>query len=351
MQFHTPSKEQLRRWLCLSFMIVTVTLCTYTCSPRRGLLSTLPLLLVGSLLSAVVCYLPKQTALLAAFCGFTFCVADAMGMGLGLVVAGFCALTAWLACLSAKHFTKFFRQKKPLSLLLALLFLLPSPLLQGVLYATPWENQRMETAAQSYLQQKYPDQTFTEIRSYFDLTCGKHRALVRFETAAHTLLEATLTLEGDTVKEDGFFSLFCEKGLEEKQRQFVNLIRSQYPQELLFMDCSQDGLTPDVKERLEGSYGSVPAWLDTSATLDLGFRFSLPDAPSFVEKAKEYFTLLRESDVSFDRLRFFGGDQGVYLYTVTVTPDTSPDELASLLKHCKISMNIPSVSLEYSYLY
>ncbi len=351
MQLKKTSGEQIRRWLCFSLMIVIIALCAYACSPRRGFLSTLPLMTLGSFVCALFCYTPKHTALLAAFCAFTFCVGDAVPMGFGLLAAAFCALAVCLSSLSVKYFAKFFRKKKALCLLLALLLLLPAPLVQSVLFSTPWENLKMQGVFEGYLEKKYPDQEFEEIRTYFDLASGEHCALVRFEASPDTVLEATLSREDGKIKNDGYFSLFCQKGLEKKQGEFVNLIRTRYPEELLWMDCSKTTLDAAAWDSFSGSYGSVPDWLAESAALELGFRFSLPDAASFVQTAKEYFVYLLESDLSFDQLRFYGGDQGVYLYTLTVTPDTSPDELASLLKHCKISMNISSLSLEYSYLY
>ena len=351
MQLKKPSGEQLRRWLSYSLMILILALCAYTCSPRRGFWSTLPLMTLGSFVSALFCYTPKYAVLLSALCGLTFSVGDASSLPFGALVAAFCALAAWLSSLSVKHFAGFFSAKKASSLLLALLLLVPAPLVQTVIFGTPWENLRMQRHFEEYVREKYPEQSFLEIRSYYDLAAGDPCALLRFAPSADTVLEATLSYEDGAVKEDGFFTLFCQKGLEEKQSRFVKLLRERYPEPPLWLDCSKTTVKVEDTSSFSGSYGDLPSWLDSTAAVELGFRFSIPDAATFLATVKEYYGYLLDAGFSFGQLRFYGGDQGTYRYTLCVTPDTSPDELASLLKHCKISMNISSVSLEYSYLF
>ena len=139
--------------------------------------------------------------------------------------------------------------------------------------------------------------------------------------------------------------------MEQQQSTYVTLIRSRYPEEKLWLDCAVSSSAYQLPSPLEGSFGSVPPWLKDSTVYELGFRFSLPDAQSFLSNVKDYLSYINESELLYEELRFFGGDQGVYRYTLTVTPDTTLEELPSLLRNCKIDMNISSLSLEYSYLF
>ncbi len=346
-----PNMKQLALGLRFAAMIVLVVWSTYCCSPRRGFLSTLPLIPPACLISSFLYYSPKYTVLLAAFCSFSFTLADGSGMGYAVVIALFCAFSAWISVLASKQLALCFRTRRLLPLFLALLLLCPAPLIQAALFSTPWSNRTVQGQWEEYLQTQYPDQEFTEVRTYYNVRNRSYEALVRFPGGQDAILEETLVQKDGAVREDGFFTRFCQKGLEQRQSEYVTLIRSAYPDQRLWLDCSKTTLSFDSSDSFSGSYGAVPQWLEDSTALELGFQFTISDNKSFLNYVKEYLAYLNQSEFSYGQIRFFGGDQGVYLYTLTATPDTKPEELASLIRSCKISMNIPSISLEYSYLF
>lgn len=343
-------KQQLGKGLRFAAMVALTVLSCYACSPRRGFVSTLPFIPLACLLSSLLYYSPKTILALVALCSFSFPLGDGLGSTTALLICAFATLAALLSVLAAKHLARCFQSKRLLSLIFALLLLVPTVLGQAALFSTPWDNAAAAKHFQAYVAEKYPDQSFLELRTSYNLRTASFEGLLRFSGGDKVVLEESIVLKDGIIHDEDFFLRFCQKGLEKRQSEYVSIIRSQYPNEKLWLDCSKTTLNSTSLSTFSGSYGTVPQWLKDSTALELGFQFSITDSGEFLQYVKEYFALLNASGFSYEQIRFYGGDQGTYLYTLTAGPDTPPEELASLLRSCYLSMNIPSISLEYSYL-
>ena len=337
--------------LKMAAVTALTVLSAYTVGEHRGFWATLPLLTLAALICALLQFTPWRTGALAFGATGAFALVDGHGLFYAAALGALAALTVLLAHGAIHRITGGKQQKKPLWLALGLALALITPLGQGIVFGTPWANRQTEERVRAYLEEKYPQQGFEQITVSYHIPTGEYYAFLDVRDPSGATVETRLALREDQVTQDGFFEQWCRRDLEQLQGRLVQTLRRQYPSQPLLMRCERTALSPQELSGLAGSYGSVPDWLSTSAQIDLGFKFELADTQSFLACAKEYVSYLKQEGFPFASLRILGGSQGTYRYCLTVTPDTPPEDFALQIKTCQISMEIPSLSMEYSYLY
>ena len=331
-------------YLGFVFAAVIIVLGVFACSVRRGVWSTLPTILLAAVFAELI--YSKWLINLALFscCALITSISDGNDL---LYCSLFCICVTF--CYVAVHLAiGIFKKKKKLALKLVAVFLFLIPVvLQLVVFSDPFTVSSKGAVFREYLEKKYPEQIFSDVIPSYNFVEGKYQALVNYDYRGFEL-ENLLKLDETTV-EDGYFEEFCRKGLESMKNRFVSLIRAKYPNESLWIDCS--GRIENQSDVLSGKYGESPNWLEDSACCDIGFKFSINNKNDFLEYVKQYYNYICSEGFEFYNISFYGGFSGMYKYCVTIEHGTDINDIAALIKNCNISMKIPSLSMEYSYLY
>ncbi len=311
--------------------------------PRAGFFTTLPLLTLLSAAASLLCSMPLRAAAL----GFASAFFAGVVSSLPLADCALLGLSAGIGVLAAfvgvRLAAGFFRTKKALFAVGAVLLLLFAPAMRLLWYGTPWGNLAAKSFFESYLAKKYPDQTFVSLSVSLSRRDGGYRAAVGYGEA-DAPAEAILTEKGGEVS-DGFFESFTLAGRDRVQSELVKLVRAKYVSEDLYIACPETDVKAGDRESFSGKFGTAPDWIRSHAVLELGFKFSLTGQEDFVKTAREYFTYIVDSGFDFSRMTFLGGERGVYLYSVTLTPDSDPASIGGLVIRISRSMEIPSLEL------
>lgn len=315
------NKGHLRLYLAT----ILVTLGVYLSFPEMGFSATLPWMLLFSAASFFLFpklwFAPVASLAIAYFYGLMAALPDSVSFGF------FSALFALCGSFCSKMFWKGLGNKKILSFVLCFAFLLTGIALGSLYLGTPWEFLSQEKEGKAYLAETYPDQEFFDIRFHREYRKEGYRATVSYDYSGNTLTSELFFGEKGEV-EDAFFTAFTDF-LAEKQK--TNLI--EVFQENKFSLITEISSFPkeEMKPPYPGKYGQENEEWQKKMHFSVTFREEHPQRREFALACGEVVEALREEEVLFGSITFYGLDGGNPILRCRVLPDTPSEEILSLV--------------------
>ncbi|MBR4288761.1 MAG: hypothetical protein IKT50_04930 [Clostridia bacterium] len=317
-------EKKTTRLLISTFLL---TLGVYFAFPELETVATFPFPFVFSLFA----FLVFPSFLFSVGVGFS--VALFYGKMAGLSVffpfAFYSAFSAFCAVFTIKGLKKVL-EKKYAFLVLCIPFLVLGLISPLWIVGTPSARSKAEESVKEHLEQKYPDQKFSDLVVYYDCKEEGYSATAYYEYNGNTLDSALFYKDGKI--EDGFLDDFSGWMQEERKAELIAVLKKGTNE----IRVDSDELTSDPESMtFRGSFGSVQAEMYPFMRFAVTFREEKPDRESFADACREAVGLLQEENFSYGEIRFEGLDAGRVALRCKVTPETTLEEIPSLIRYLK----------------
>lgn len=308
----------LRIILATLFLTVGV----YLSFPLRGILAIFPVMFLFSALSYWI--YPSLPFCLGAGSGIAFfyaLMASFPGLFLfSLVSLILCVLGAFFARGLLK-----IRTAKKIVLIPVLILLLVLGFLIPFLYlSTPRAYLAAKERMEIYLSRQYPDQVFLESSLYYDLLKQGYRG------------EVSYSLEKNVLSSTLFFSEEVEDSF---RGDFGNHLLIRHKSDLIeaLSACGENLITEEAgiagEEPFAGSYEEPAEEMLSRTQFSITFRKEKTKKEDFAASVSACVSLLKEKKFVFDTITFYGQDSGEVHLFCTVTSETDPEEVLSLVRY------------------
>ncbi len=318
-----PEKKTTRLLLSTFFL----TLGVYFAFPEMETVATFPFPFIFSLFA----YLSFSSLPFSVGAGFAIALfyGKMAGLSVFLPFAFYCGIGSLCAALFVIGLKKVL-VKKYAFLALCVPFLavgLVSPLW---IVGTAPERYAAEESVKEYLEEKYPDQAFSDLVVYYDCERKGYSVTAYYEYNGN-LLDSALFLEDGEI-EDGFLDDFSGWMQEERKAELIAILKKGTNE----IRVDSDELTEDPEEMtFRGSFGSVQEEMYPFMCFAVTFREEKPDQASFAAACKEAVEFLRQENFSYGEIRFEGLDAGRVALRCKVTPETLPEDIPALIRYQK----------------
>lgn len=316
-----PDQKSVRYLLATLFL----TLGIYFAYPMNGIVATFPLLYLASLLAYLMS--PHLSVhLLTAFAIASF-YSMTTAFYSAFFYGGYALLAALCAAVTVRCIRKLKEQKGILQILGLVLSFACGILLTFVFSGTPFGFSDATEHADSYLAKTYPEQKFREVTVYYNLREGAYAAEVEYLFEGNDL--SSTVIFGEKVK-DGFLDDFVSWMQEKRKSVLIDALKT--GSEDVVVDSS--GLAEKTPDGVfHGSYGSLGNEMEPLFHFTATFREEKPDRRDFADACRAVMETLKQNGFDYGSITFHGLDVGNVIYTCTVTPDTDPELVLSLVKY------------------
>ena len=320
---YLPKTKTVR--LLVATLLLTVGV--YAAFPERESLASFPILFLLSIASFF--FHPSFVFGAGAAFATAFVYGKMAGFSDFLFFSAFAALCAFCGCATAWAL-KMTAKKKYGFLLLVLPLVAAGVALPLCLVGTPGERSAAEEAVSSYLSEKYPDQTFSDLLVYYDRAKDGYTVTASYDFNGNTLTSVLVYADG--VTEDGFLSDFSGWMQEERKSELINLLKQ--GSNVIYADSEKMTENPE-EMTFRGSFGSEPKEMYPYLRFSVTFREEKPDKETFAKACREAVGLLREAEFSYGDITFRGLDAGRVAFECKVTPETTEEDVLSLIRYIK----------------
>ncbi|MBE6713146.1 MAG: hypothetical protein E7580_06460 [Ruminococcaceae bacterium] len=192
---------------------------------------------------------------------------------------------------------------------------------------TPSGFLKAQKQTSEYLKRTYPDQKFEDTTVYFNLKRACYAAELEYLYQGNDL---TSTVFFTKEVEDGFLNDYVFWMQEKRKADLIDVFKKGSESVLV----ESKGLKEKTKDGVfHGSYGTVSNEMDSLFHFSATFRKEKPDREVFAKACREALVLLKENGFDFGSVTFYALDVGNVVYECTVTPETSPETVLSLVKY------------------
>jgi len=313
--------------VCYLVATLLLTVGVYFAYPVHGLVATLPLCFVFALLAYFVSDRLSvhlvTTALIAFFYSLTTDFYDPFSFTL------FCTLSALAGAFAARWIRAFSKGKKIL-LSFGIVGMIAVGILCPLLFSgTPAALLSAEKDADAYLSSTYPEQKFETVTVYYNFREQCYAAEVEYLFEGNVLSSPILFSEK---VQDGFLVDFVSWMQEKRKSVLIDVLKKS--EEDPVVDSS--GLAERTPDGVyTGSYGSLGTQMEPLFHFSATFREEKPDRRGFAEACKNVMATLKENGFDYGSFTFYALDAGNVVYECTVTPETDPELVLSLVKYAK----------------
>lgn len=317
-------EKKTARLLVATFLL---TLGVYFAFPEMETVATFPFPFIFSLFA----YLSFSSLPFSVGAGFAIALfyGKMAGLSVFLPFAYYCGVSALCAVLFVIGLKKILEKKYAFLVLgvPVLVLGLVSPLW---IVGTAPARSKAEASVKAYLEEKYPDQAFSDLVVYYDCEREGYSATAYYEYNGNILDSALFFEDGEI--EDGFLDDFSAWMQEKRKAELIAILKEGASE----IRVDSDELAEDPEEMIfRGSFGSVQAEMYPFMRFVVTFREEKPDRESFSAACREAVELLQEENFSYGDIRFEGLDAGRVALRCKVTPETTLEEIPSLIRYLK----------------
>lgn len=194
-----------------------------------------------------------------------------------------------------------------------------------VYQGTPAAHLSAVERAESYLEETYPDQRFSDMTLFYDLRRGGYLATVEYDDTGHTLTSQLFF--GEDGVEDGFRRDFSLWMLDMRKAQLIEALREGAHSVVLdSVGFTEEGNSLKV---YRGSFGQLRDEMLPMMHYRATFREEKTNRREFATAVEETLSYLLEKEIAFGQITFVGQDSNIPTYSCEITPDTDPEEILS----------------------
>lgn len=318
-----PEQKTVR--FLLSTLLLTVGV--YLAYPVHGIVATLPFCFLASILAYLVFnglgILLATVGAIAFFYGLTTDFYDPFSFAL------FSVLSTLFAAFAVRGVCSFLKKKKFLPILSVVAFTAGAILIPFVFSGTPSAFLSAEKEAKAYFSTTYPDQKFEEITVYYNLRESCYLAEVEYLYEGNDLTSSVLFSEE---LRDGFLDDFVSWMQEKRKSHLIDVVKKS-EEDVLIHSAGLAEKTPDGI--FHGYYGKVGAEMEPLFHFSATFREEKPERRDFADACRSVMATIEENDFVYGSITFYALDAGNVVYECTVTPETDPETVLSLVKYAK----------------
>ncbi len=322
-------KKFLPEQKTVRFLIATLllTLGVYLAYPVHGIVATLPFCFFASILAYLIFdrmgILLGTVGAIAFFYGLTTDFYDPFSFAL------FSVLSTLFAALAVRGVRSFLNGKKVLPILSVAAVTVGAILIPLVFSGTPTAFLSAQKEAKAYFSTTYPEQKFEEITVYYNLREGCYSAEVEYLYEENDLTSSVLFSE--KIK-DGFLDDFVSWMQEKRKSHLIDVVKKS-EEDVLINSAGLSEKTPDGV--FHGYYGKVGTEMEPLFHFSATFREEKPERRGFADACRSVMATIGENDFVYGSITFYALDAGNVVYECTVTPETDPETVLSLVKYAK----------------
>ena len=315
-------EQKTVRYLFATFIL---TIGVYLAYPFHGIVATLPLCFLCSavafLVSDHLAVHLASTAAIAFFYGLTTDFYDPFSFALFCTGASLCSAIA-IRCLRALP-----KGKKALKVLGAVTVTGIAVALPMIFGGTPTAFLAVREDTGAYLSKTYPQQEFERVTVYYNLRERCYAAEVEYLFEGNDLTSSILFSE--KIK-DGFQDDFVSWMQEKRKSLLIDVVKKSA--EDVVIDSA--GLETKPEDGVfYGSYGVFGTQMEPLFHFSATFREEKPERREFAEACKAVMATVKENGFDYGSITFYALDAGNVVYECTVTPETDPELVLSLVKY------------------
>ncbi len=314
-----------QKTVCYLLSTLFLTIGVYLAYPVHGIVATFPLCFLFSAFAYVVSpHLSVHlgsTAAIAFFYGLTTDFYDPFSF------AFFCAGGALCAALLIRLIRSFSKGKKLLLSLGAVLLVAAGIALPIIFSGTPSAFLEARKDTEQYLSTTYPQQKFEEVTVYYNLRERCYAAEVEYLFEGNDL---TSTILFSQKMEDGFRDDFVSWMQEKRKSLLIDVVKKSSEDVLI----NSAGLAQMPKDGVfHGSYGVFGTEMEPLFHFSATFREEKPQRRDFADACRAVMATAEENNFDYGSITFYALDAGNVVYECTVTPETDPELVLSLVKY------------------
>ena len=291
---------------------VLIFLSVFTASPRRGIVSSLPIILPAALIVCLFYDEPLKNTLFAAVSALIISLADYYDVGYSAVYTVCVAAFFAIAFFSVRLFRKWIGEKKIGSLVLSALIVAALIAVYALCFGTPWGSTAAERSVREYAEKKYPNEDFVSFRPCYYVRSGGYTVEVYYNyNNTVTVSPIKLTKDGF---EDGYFENLVYLLMTERRTQLISLLKANFINDDIFMTCAGfEKSSESYDVFLEAASSEPKTYLD-QMSFNVTLGHSVESKEEFAAECEKYAAFLKENGTVFSVINFYGGYQGKFLY-------------------------------------
>lgn len=321
-------KKLLPEGKTVRFLISTLllTVGVYLAYPVHGIVATFPLCFFTAILAYLVFdrigILVATAASIAFFYSLTTDFYDPFSFAI------FTALSTLLAVFAVRGI-RLFPKKKAVSVLSVAALTAGAVLIPFLFCGTPSAFLSAQKDAKEYFAKTYPEQKFEEITVYYNLRERCYLAEVEYLYEGNDLTSSVLFSEKIR---DGFLDDFVSWMQEKRKSHLIDVVKKS-EEDVLINSAGLAEKTPDGI--FHGFYGKVGTEMEPLFHFSATFREEKPERREFADACKAVMATIAENDFVYGSITFYALDAGNVVYECTVTPETDPETVLSLVTYAK----------------
>lgn len=278
---------------------------TYFNMPARGLLSTMPVLLLAVLCSVLIKVPVWQKAALFGLFGYLFSALE-FDSTTDLYFAALCILLV-LACSLAFYL---FKKKKIPQMILAIILVFACAVPQIYFFGNYPEAKTANEKLQEYVSIRYSDEEMIISGIHYDYTTGYYKASLYNKTLPTNVY--SIAIKNNHLQDS--FIPFAEKELtNSKMLEMTQVLRASFENDLFDVTALEISGYPFS--------GQISLNDTTDYSSLIKYKIIVPgllNKNEFEQKAKKYFDVIMESGLDFNEIIFVGSGLQADILTITV---------------------------------
>lgn len=304
--------------LILSFLVIFFAV--YFTSPRRGFISSLPLLLIAG---AVVCLFydePVKNTLIAGVSALMISIADYADIKYTVIYCMAVMLFIAGVFIAAGLFRKGMEghaRSGFVNLMISAVLGIFLVCVYFVCMGTPWGNLSAVSSVKDYTKEKYPSQTFTSYKGGYYIAEGRYTVDVYYDFKG-TNISSPVKVNDDGF-DDGYFDNAVNILMNTRRTELISYIKTTYLDDSFDMTLESFGKKPIDFRTFDELPDDMPEKYLSDMNFNIAFDAEMPDEETFAEECGKYAKLLSEGEKVFGNIYFYGGEQGNMKYQLKYT--------------------------------
>jgi len=305
-------------------LIVVVLLAfggTYFNMPTRGLISTLPILLIAVLLSVLIRIPAWQKVLLFGF--FAFCLAAIdYDILIGLYFAILCILIVSLCTLAFSLFKK----KKILPMILAILIIIVCAIPQALLFGNYSQGYSADKIIDEYVSAHYTNENMVVSGTYYDYKTGLYQASIYDKSLPIDI--CYLVVNNNRIF-DGFDSFVERSLMNNRSLELTAILREKFEKDKFDVYSIHIAGYPLFEKNKEISLNDT-----TNYNSLMSFRIIVPgliDKAAYGKKAETYYNAILAAGFDFKEIIFVASGTDRDIMTIKVSTNPLIKDLSKLI--------------------
>lgn len=304
--------------LILSFLIIFFSV--YFTSPRRGFVSTLPLIFIAG---AVVCLFydePVRNTIIAGASSLVISIADYADIKYTAIYTAAVMLFFVVVFTAASLFRKGIEghdRSGFVNLVISAVIGIFLIFVYFVCMGTPWGNISAVSSVKDYTKEKYPSQTFTSYKGGYYIAEGGYTVDVYYDFKGTNISSPIKAI--DDSFEDGYFENAVNILMTTRRTELISYIKTTYLDDSFNMTLESFGKRPVDFRTFDELPDDMPEKYLSDMNFNIIFDLEMPDEKIFAEECQKYAKLLSEGEKVFGTIYFYGGEQEVLKYQLKYT--------------------------------